>query len=84
VARERTFADALQVSNEAAVLLSFAGGLAGPFQVLYFEPGDPIPQWFGHASFAVIDHRLKKARVYNYGMFSFGPDMLPKLLFHRL
>lgn len=49
-----------------------------------FGHGDDIPSWFGHTALLVRDDRLNKQRVYNYGMFSFGPDMLPKFLMGRL
>ncbi len=53
-------------------------------RLLTFSPGDDIPSWFGHTALHVRDHRLGVDRVYNYGMFSFGPDMLPKFLMGRL
>lgn len=52
--------------------------------LLTFGHGDDIPSWFGHTALMVRDDRLKSQRVYNYGMFSFGPDMLPKFLMGRL
>ena len=49
-----------------------------------FGPGSDVPSWFGHTALAVEDERLKIKRLYNYGMFSFGPDMVPKYLMGRL
>ncbi len=53
-------------------------------ELLTFSAGDDIPSWFGHTALMVRDRRLGVERVYNYGMFSFGPDMLPKFLMGRL
>lgn len=49
-----------------------------------FGPGDEIVQYFGHTALEVTDTRLRVSRLYNFGMFSFGPDMLPKFLMGRL
>lgn len=49
-----------------------------------FGPGPEIISWFGHTALVVEDHRLHQQRLYNYGMFSFGPDMLPKFAMGRL
>ena len=53
-------------------------------ELLTFGVGADIPSWFGHTALAVRDRRYGLERVYNYGMFSFGPDMLPKFLMGRL
>lgn len=53
-------------------------------ELLTFGVGDDVPSWFGHTAIAVRDRRLQVERVYNFGMFSFGPDMLPKFLMGRL
>lgn len=52
--------------------------------LLTFGVGDDIASWFGHTALMVRDDRLREERVYNYGMFNFGPDMLPKFLMGRL
>jgi hypothetical protein len=52
--------------------------------LITFSPGDDIPSWFGHSAVLVEDSRLRAQRVYNYGMFSFGGDLLPKFLMGRL
>ncbi len=49
-----------------------------------FGVGDDIASWFGHTALMVSDKRTRQQRIYNYGMFSFGPDMLPKFLMGRL
>ncbi len=49
-----------------------------------FGPGDQVISWFGHTALVVEDARLKQRRLYNYGMFGFGPDMLPKFAMGRL
>lgn len=53
-------------------------------ELMTFGVGDDIPSWWGHTAIAVRDRRLKQERVYNFGMFHFGPDMLPKFLMGRL
>lgn len=53
-------------------------------ELLTFGVGDDVPSWFGHTALAVRDRRLQVERVYNFGMFSFGSDMLPKFLMGRL
>ncbi len=52
--------------------------------LLTFGVGDDIASWFGHTALMVRDDAQGQERVYNYGMFSFGPDMLPKFLMGRL
>jgi hypothetical protein len=45
-----------------------------------FGVGDDIHQYFGHNALMVEDKERGAAALYNFGMFSFGPDMLPKYL----
>jgi hypothetical protein len=45
-----------------------------------FGVGDDIHQYFGHNALMVEDKEQGAAALYNFGMFSFGPDMLPKYL----
>lgn len=45
-----------------------------------FGPGDEIHQYFGHNALLVQDKQRGLGALYNFGMFSFGPDMLPKYL----
>jgi len=64
-----------------------AGQSAGEDLEIYlvtFGPGDEIISWFGHTALVVEDKRLRQQRLYNYGMFGFGPDMLPKFAMGRL
>jgi hypothetical protein len=49
-----------------------------------FGPGSEVVSWFGHTALVVEDHRLEQRRLYNYGMFGFGPDMLAKFAMGRL
>ncbi|QDG53359.1 DUF4105 domain-containing protein [Persicimonas caeni] len=53
-------------------------------KLVTFSPGDEIVAWFGHTALVVEDERLDRARLYNYGMFSFGDDMLVKFAMGRL
>lgn len=52
--------------------------------LITFGHGDDIASWFGHTALMVRDDRTKQQRVYNYGMFHFGWDMLLKFLMGRL
>ncbi len=49
-----------------------------------FGVGPEVPSWFGHTALVVEDTRLRTSRLYNYGMFSFGPDMLARFAMGRL
>lgn len=49
-----------------------------------FSPGPSVESWFGHTALVVEDRRLGERRLYNYGMFNFGPDMLAKFAMGRL
>jgi hypothetical protein len=49
-----------------------------------FGPGPEVPSWFGHTALVVEDTRLRTSRLYNYGMFSFGGDMLARFAMGRL
>lgn len=53
-------------------------------ELVSFGPGEAIHQVFGHAALRVTDRRLGEDRLYNYGMFSFGPDMIPNFVRGRL
>jgi hypothetical protein len=52
--------------------------------VVTFGRGAQIHQYFGHNAFLVSGPGLASPLVVNYGMFSFGPDMLPQFLRGRL
>ena len=45
-----------------------------------FGVGDEVHQYFGHNALLVQDRRRDLGALYNFGMFGFGPDMLPKYL----
>jgi hypothetical protein len=45
-----------------------------------FGRGDSIDEYFGHNALLVEDKQREVAVLYNFGMFNFGPDMLPKYL----
>ncbi|MFW5966253.1 MAG: DUF4105 domain-containing protein [Persicimonas sp.] len=53
-------------------------------KLVTFSPGDQIVSWFGHTALVVEDQRYGQDRLYNYGMFSFGSDMLFKFAMGRL
>jgi hypothetical protein len=53
-------------------------------QLVTFGPGDAIHQYFGHNGMVVIDARRRLEGMYNFGMFGFGPGMLPSYLKGRL
>lgn len=64
------------------------GGQSNPndlkISLLTFGPGADVPSWFGHTAIAVEDLRLRQARAYNYGMFSFDSTVVPKYIMGRL
>ncbi len=49
-----------------------------------FGPGDELPAWWGHTAMVVADHRLRQARLYNYGMFDFSTGFVHKFVQGRL
>jgi hypothetical protein len=49
-----------------------------------FGPGDDIVNYFGHNAMIVQDTATGEARLYNFGMFHFGMDMLPNYMKGRL
>ena len=49
-----------------------------------FGPGDAIHQYFGHNALLIGDTHGGLELLYNFGMFGFGPDMLPKYLSGQL
>ena len=52
--------------------------------VVTFGVGDAIHQYFGHNALVIEGATLPEPTVFNYGMFTFGPDMLPQFLKGRL
>jgi hypothetical protein len=53
-------------------------------KLVTFGPGDDVYNYFGHNAIIVQDRAQDQARLYNYGMFHFGPDMLPNYMKGRL
>ncbi|MEY4576451.1 MAG: hypothetical protein RL701_1154 [Pseudomonadota bacterium] len=53
-------------------------------KLVTFGPGDQIFNYFGHNAMVVEDKAQHTARLYNFGMFHFGADMLPKYLKGKL
>jgi len=49
-----------------------------------FGPGDAVHQYFGHNALLIGDTQRGLELLYNFGMFGFGPDMLPKYLSGQL
>ena len=49
-----------------------------------FGPGSDVPSWFGHSALVVRDKTRGTQRLYNYGMFDFGPTMLANFVSGRL
>lgn len=49
-------------------------------RLVTFGAGDQIHQYFGHDALWLYDEQSEQSALFNYGMFSFGPDMLPKYL----
>lgn len=57
-------------------------GEAVRISLVTFGAGDSVHQYFGHDALMVDMHGQRS--LYNYGMFSFGPDMLANFLMGRL
>lgn len=53
-------------------------------KLVTFGPGEAVPSWFGHAALVVDDTRRDHSRLYNYGMFNFGSQLLVKFATGRL
>ena len=53
-------------------------------KLVTFGPGDDIVNYFGHNAMIVQDRATSEARLYNFGMFHFGMDMLPNYMKGRL
>jgi hypothetical protein len=53
-------------------------------KLVTFGPGDDIVNYFGHNAMIVQDTETSEARLYNFGMFHFGMDMLPSYMKGRL
>lgn len=52
--------------------------------VVTFGPGDAVHQYFGHNALVIEGVEMPQPTVFNYGMFTFGPDMLSQFLRGRL
>lgn len=54
--------------------------------VITFGRGDAVHQYFGHNAFVIEAPSVEQpsATVFNYGMFTFGPGMIPQFLKGRL
>ena len=52
--------------------------------VVTFGRGDAVHQYFGHNAFVIEAQGLPDVTVVNYGMFKFGPGMIPQFLSGRL
>jgi len=53
-------------------------------KLVTFGPGDDIPSWWGHVGLLVEDLHYRRARIYNFGLFSFEDGMLFKFAMGRL
>lgn len=53
-------------------------------KLVTFGPGDDVFNYFGHNAMIVEDRAQHLGRLYNFGMFHFGPDMLPNYMKGKL
>lgn len=53
-------------------------------KLVSFGPGSDIYNYFGHNGIVVEDSARHVARLYNFGMFSFGMEMLPNYMKGKL
>ena len=68
---------ALRVSGQAAPS-------EPSISVITFGRGDRVHQYFGHNALVVEGGGFEEPMVFNYGMFAFGPNMIPQFLKGRL
>ncbi len=52
--------------------------------LITFGPGTEIISWFGHTALVVEDRAQGRARLYNYGLFTFDATMLARFASGRL
>ena len=71
-------------SRDPADVLRQEAEEAPRVSVVTFGVGDAVHQYFGHNALVVEGPTLPEPTVFNYGMFTFGPDMLPQFLKGRL
>ncbi len=53
-------------------------------KLVTFGPGDDIPSWWGHTAIIIEDLQYQKARIYNFGLYSFDDKMLARFVMGRL
>jgi len=53
-------------------------------KLVTFGPGKDIPSWWGHGGIIVEDLGNRRARIYNFGLYSFDKGMLAKFAMGRL
>ncbi len=53
-------------------------------KLVTFGIGNDIPSYWGHTALIVEDEYYHQAKIYNYGLFSFGDGMLVNFLMGRL
>lgn len=53
-------------------------------KLVTFGPGDQVFNFFGHNAMIVEDRAHRVARLYNFGMFHFGLEMLPNYMKGKL
>jgi len=53
-------------------------------KLVTFGPGNDVFNYFGHNAMIVEDRAQHLGRLYNFGMFHFGPDMLPNYMKGKL
>lgn len=53
-------------------------------KLVTFGPGDDVPSWWGHGGIIVEDVSNHRARIYNFGLYSFDRTMLTKFAMGRL
>lgn len=75
---------ALALADSAALAQTTPDPSRVQIGVITFGRGDAVHQYFGHNAFLVRSSELPDTVVFNYGMFTFGPDMIPNFLKGRL
>lgn len=54
------------------------------FKLVTFGPGDDIPSYWCHTAIVVEDIHFHEAKIYNFGLFSFGDDFIYNFLKGRM
>lgn len=75
--KERNFSRELSLAEEEALK-------SLEIDLVTVGRGDPLYVWFGHTGLVVVDKRVNRSVMYDYGIFSFGDDFYQTFAMGRL